>query len=98
MNENIIQGNWGYAVIKDGAIWIPAVMGKLKPVLQDLYGRTGIKRMIFSSVINPESLKSHLRNITKEWDEWFEEAEDYSHCIEIDYKPTEVEEKKEGGK
>ena len=93
MNENIIQGNWGYAVIKDGAIWIPAVMGRLKPTLQDLYERTGIKRMIFSSVINPESLKSHLRNITKEWDEWFEEAEDYSHCIEIDYKPTELKEK-----
>ncbi|MBA7652191.1 hypothetical protein ES703_60021 [subsurface metagenome] len=93
MNENIIQGNWGYAVIKDGAIWIPAVMGRLKPALQDLHERTGIKRMIFSSVINPESLKSHLRNITKEWDEWFEEAEDYSHCIEIYYKPTELEEK-----
>jgi len=93
MSENIIQGNWGYAVIKDGAIWIPAVMGKLKPALQDLYERTGMKRMIFSSVINPESLKSHLRNITNEWDEWFEEAKDYSHCIEIDYKPTELEEK-----
>jgi len=94
----LIQGNWGYAVIKDGAIWIPAIGGELKPILQGLYERTGIKRMIFSSVLNPDSLKSHLRNIVKEWDVWFEQVGDYSHCIEIDYQPTEVEEKEKEGK
>jgi len=89
----LIQGNWGYAVIKDGAIWIPTIMGRLKPILQDLYERTRIKRMIFSAVLNPEVLKSHLKNIVREWDVWFEEAGDYSHCIEIDYKPAELEKK-----
>jgi len=89
--DRLIQGNWGYAVIKDGAIWIPAIMGRLKPILQELYKRTGIKRIIFSAVLNPESLKSHLRNIVKEWDVWFEQAGDYSHCIEIDYQPTKEE-------
>jgi len=88
----LIQGNWGYAVIKDGAIWIPAVEGRLKPILQGLYERTGIKRMIFSAVLNPESLKSHLRNIMREWDVWFEEAGDFSHCIEINYQPTDPKE------
>ncbi|NVM21403.1 MAG: hypothetical protein HWN68_06450 [Desulfobacterales bacterium] len=97
--DRLIQGNWGYAVIKDGAIWIPAVEGRLKPILQELYKRTGMKRMIFSSVLDPESLKPHLRNIVKEWDVWFEEAGDYSHCIEIDYQPAEAGEKtKEEGR
>ena len=91
----LIQGNWGYAVIKDDAIWIPAIMGRLKPILKELYKRTGIKKMIFSAVLNPEVLKSHLKNIVKEWDVWFKEAGDWSHCIEIDYQSTELEEKEE---
>jgi len=86
-NRKIIQGNWGYAVIKNGAIWIPAIEGDMKIILKKLYEMTGINRMIFSAVLNPESLKSHLKNIIKEWDEWFEEVGDYSHCIEIKYEP-----------
>jgi hypothetical protein len=27
-----------------------------------------------------------LRNIVGEWDEWFEECGEYSHCIEIRYE------------
>jgi hypothetical protein len=85
-NSTIVAG-WGYSVIKDGAIWIPVIMGKMSLVLKDLYEKTGIKRMIFSAVLNPDELKSHLRNIKREWDEWFPEAQEYSHCIEIEYEP-----------
>ena len=86
MNK-IIHGNWGYAVIKDGAIWIPAIEGDMKIILKKLYEMTGIDRIIFSAVLSPTSFKKHLKNITKEWDAWFEEAQDYSHCIEIKYSP-----------
>jgi hypothetical protein len=87
--EEPLIGSWGYAVVKKGAIWIPAVFGPLHPILQNLYEITGIKRMIFSAVLNPDSFKTHLKNIIREWDEWFEEAKDYSHCIEIEYEPNE---------
>lgn len=73
--------------MKDGVIWIPAIMESLSIILNEIYKRTKIKRIIFSAVLNPESLKSHLKNIVREWDEWFEEVGDYSHCIEIEYKP-----------
>ena len=86
--DRLIHGNWGYAVIKDGAIWIPAIEGDMKIILKKLYEITGINRMIFSAVLNPNSFKKHLKNIVKEWDAWFEQARDYSHCIEINYQPT----------
>lgn len=85
--DRIIMGDWGYAVVKNNSIWIPAIVGDLSLILNELYKRTKIKRMIFSAVLNPDYLKSHLKNIKKEWDEWFEEADDYSHCIEIEYEP-----------
>jgi hypothetical protein len=88
-NDEPLIGSWGYAVVKKGAIWIPAVFGPLHPILQNLYDITGIKRMIFSAVLNPDSFKTHLKNIIREWDEWFKEVEDYSHCIEIEYEPNE---------
>lgn len=85
MNKTIIHGDWGYAVAYDDVVWIPAVKGDLKKVLSELYKKAGVKRMIFSAVLNPEELKKHLKNIKREWDQWFEEVEDYSHCIEIEY-------------
>lgn len=88
--KEIIHGDWGYAVVYENVVWIPAISGDLKRILNDLYVRTGIKRIIFSAVLNPGSLKSHLKNITREWDEWFEEVGDYSHCIEIKYEPKRV--------
>jgi len=87
-NDKIIHGNWGYAVIKGDVIWIPAIVGDMKIILKKLYEMTGINRMIFSAVLNPNSFKKHLKNIIKEWDAWFEEVGDYSHCIEIDYQPN----------
>ena len=87
MKEKLIQGNWGYAIVKDEEIWIPAIMGPMSQILQGLYEKTGIKKMIFSAVINPEGFKKHLKNIKREWNEWFPEIEDYSHCIEIEYEP-----------
>ena len=89
-NENqTIMGSWGYAIVQDNAIWIPAVCGKLHPILKNLYRLTKIKRMIFSAVLNAGGFKTHLRNIVREWDEWFKEVGDYSHCIEIEYQPEE---------
>ena len=87
INKRIIHGNWGYAVIKDDAIWIPAIEGDMKIILKKLHEMTGMNRIIFSAVLNPGSFKKHLKNIVKEWDAWFEEAQDYSHCIEIKYEP-----------
>ena len=85
--ENVISGNWGYAIIKDDCIWIPAFMCRLSPLLKALYKKTGLKKMIFSAILNADKLRPHLKNIKREWDEWFEEAKDYSHCIEIEYIP-----------
>jgi len=87
INKRIIHGNWGYAVIKDDAIWIPAIEGDMKIILKKLHEMTGMNRIIFSAVLNPGSFKKHLKNIVKEWDAWFEEVGDYSHCIEIKYEP-----------
>lgn len=89
MNK-VIQGEWGYAVLKDGALWIPAISGSLGKILNGLYKKTGIKRMIFSAVMNPNELKKHLRNIKREFDVWFEEIKDWSHCIEIEYEEKET--------
>ena len=76
----------GYAIVQNDSIWIPAVWGRLGPILKMLNEKTGLKRIIFSAVLNPSELKTHLKNIVKEWDEWFPEVGDYSHCIEIEYK------------
>lgn len=84
--RKIIYGDWGYAVVYENVVWIPAVKGNLKEILAWLYKKTGIKRIIFSAVLNPEELKKHLKNIKREWDEWIEEVGDYSHCIEIEYE------------
>jgi len=89
--RKVIERKWGYAVVDGDTIWIPAVMGKLRLVLDELYRVTGIKKMIFSAVIDPDKLRSHLRNIKREWDAWFEEAQDVSHCIEIEYVPDEAQ-------
>ena len=90
-DEYILSGAWGYAVVKKNAIWIPSVMGDLGKVLDGLYERTKIRKMIFSAVINPDKMRKHLRNIKREWNEWWEEVGDYSYCIEIEYQPKSVE-------
>jgi len=76
----------GYACVKDNVIYIPVIMGNMRLVLDALYKKTGISKMVFTAVINPDYLKTHLHNIKKEWDEWYPEVGDYSHCIEIEYK------------
>jgi hypothetical protein len=83
--DRVIERNWGYAVIHEGKIWIPAIIGNMGEILRDLHKKTGITKMIFSAVLNPESFKTHLKNIVKEWDEWYDEMGDYSHCIEIEF-------------
>ena len=55
-----------------------------------LFKKTGQVRMIFSAVLNPEEFKTHLRNIVREWNQWYEEMQDYSYCIEIKYEPKNV--------
>ncbi len=86
MNK-VILGSWGYAIVEDDKVFIPVIMGGMKDVLADIYKKTSITRMIFSAVLNPNDFKTHLRNIVREWDEWFEEVGDYSHLIEIKYEP-----------
>lgn len=83
--KQTLEGDWGYAIVEDDKIWIPAIRGNMGNIIRELHKRTGIKRMIFSAVLNPESFKKHLKNIVREWDEWFKEVEDYSHCIEIEF-------------
>ena len=87
MKEYIIEGNWGYAVVKEDAIYIPVIDGEMSKILKELYERTKQKRMIFTAVLNPESFKKHLKNIKREWDHWWKEMEAFSHCIEIEYEP-----------
>ena len=86
--DKVVMAEFGYAVIKPEAVYIPAVMGKLHPVLEFLYDLTNQKRIIFTAVMNPNEFKKHLRNIKGEWDEWFPEMGCYSHFIEIQYEPT----------
>jgi hypothetical protein len=86
----IIDGEWGYACVENGLVFIPAVVATdgwpLRRVLAHLHAQTGLTRMVFSAVMNPGGLKVHLRNIVREWDEWVPEMEDHSHCIEIAYE------------
>lgn len=81
-----ISGKWGYAILEDNALYIPAIMtDNLSGVLAELYNETKQRRMIFTAVINPEKLKRHLRNIKKEWIQKVGEG-DCSYCIEIEYE------------
>lgn len=89
--KGVIHADWGYAVVREDAVWIPAITGNLKTILAELYKKTKIKRFIFSAVLNPEDLKKHLKNIKREWDEWVEEIGDYSHCIEIEYEENKID-------
>lgn len=82
-----IEEPWGYACVDEDCVWIPVVFGPLRLILADIHKRTGKTRMIFSAVLDAEELKTHLRHIVREWDQWFAEIGDWSHCIEIEYKP-----------
>ena len=82
----MLEFDGGYAVIKDGKVWIPAIVRDMGKILDALHEDTGLDTFIFSAVMNPEAFKIHLRNIISEWDEWFEEVQDYSHCIEVRYE------------
>jgi len=84
----LIERDWGYACIEKDCVWIPFVRGRLSKILREIYEETGMTRMIFSAIVNPRQFKKHLKNITREWDEWHERCEDYSHCIEIKYIPV----------
>lgn len=82
----LYKGSWGYAIVRENKLWIPAIQGDMKEIINALVKKTGINKIVFSAVLNAEKFKKHLKNITKEWDEWFKEAEDYSHCIEIEWE------------
>lgn len=90
--DEVIEGPWGYACVSSGRVFIPAVQATpewpLRRVLAHLHQLARAKAFIFSAVLNADGLKSHLRNITREWDEWFEEVGEFSHCIEIAYEPA----------
>lgn len=89
--EKVIDGPWGYACVQEDAVFIPAVQATpewpLRRVLAHLFEQTGKRRIVFSAVLDAASLKTHLRRVVKEWDEWVPMMEDYSHCIAIDYEP-----------
>lgn len=84
----IIEGIWGYAVKRYDEVWIPVIWGDLSEILKMLYEKWHLKKMIFSSVLNPAEFKKHLHNIKREWNEWFPEAGCYVTCIEIEYDPN----------
>ena len=86
MIETLIQGPWGYAILKDDALYIPAIMGNMNEILKGLYGITKQRKMIFTAIMFPDKFRPHLKNIKREWDEYVPEFEDYSHCIEIEYE------------
>lgn len=92
--DTLIDGPWGYACVKDGVVYIPAVVATeqwpLRRVLAELHGKARTRRFIFTAVLDAEGLKLHLRNIVREFDEYVPEFEDYSHCIEIEYEPARV--------
>jgi len=83
-----IKGNWGYAIYYEKKIWIPVIIAenRLKEVLQYLTEHFNTNSIIFSAVLNPERLKKHLKHIVREWNEYFEEIDEYSHCIEIEWR------------
>lgn len=83
----VLNGDFGYAVIVGDTLWIPAVMGDMKEALKELHQRTGITKMVFSAILNPEQFKKHLKNIVREFKEWSPEYEEYVDCIEIKYEP-----------
>lgn len=87
----VIEGDWGYACVEPDAVFIPAVMATpewpLRKVLAMLHMETGLTRMIFSAILDPDDLRPRLRSVMREWDEWVEEMESHSHCIEIAYQP-----------
>lgn len=80
--DQSIEGDGYYAIVEDGKIWIPTIDGDMGRILRELHNKTGIKNMIFSAVQNPKEFKTHLKNILREWDDWFSDT----HCIEIEFK------------
>lgn len=88
--KKVLTWHSGYAVIDNDILWIPAIFSPLGVTLEALYKKTGLRRIKFSAVLNPQKLKLHLRNVVAETDEYSEQHKAYSHCIEILYEPKEV--------
>ena len=86
----MVKGDWGYAILHDGRIWIPAIMApnEAKKIITYLTDLWKTDKVVFSAVLIPEKIKAHFQNVVREWDEWFEECQDYSHCIEIIWKSS----------
>jgi len=82
-------GAWGYVIIKDNTIFCPAIMitegHTMKDIFDKIVKETGIKKIIFSSVISP-MLRAKLKNIKKEWAEYSELHKDYINFIEVEWK------------
>jgi hypothetical protein len=81
-------GAIGYVIVKDNTIYCPAIMildgFKMREIFDRLVKETGINKVIFTAVCSP-FLKQKLHNIKREYDIWFEEIGDYSHCIEVEW-------------
>lgn len=80
-----VEGSWGYACFVDNKIWIPAISGDMKAIVSMLVNHFKTNKVVFSAIINPIEFKKHLKNIVREWDDWFEQAQDYTHCIEVEW-------------
>ena len=74
----------GYAVLTPTAIFVPAFMGKLRPLLAWLRSLTDVRLVTFTAILNPKKLRHHLRNVRREWDEWLPDEEAHSHCLQIE--------------
>lgn len=86
---DVIEGNWGYAIVKDDMIYIPAVVAEhqLSIIMLMLYKMTNLTRMKFTAIIWPEEFKTHLHNIVSEGYEYNKYYGEDVYYIEIKYKP-----------
>jgi len=71
------------AVIEKGKIWVSFVFGKLKELVETLVILTGIRNVIFCTIINP-ALVEKLRNVKKIFKLYTPRGE--TVCVEVEWE------------
>lgn len=85
-DQEVLSWDGGYAVIDGDILWIPAIVtDSLGNTLKELHEETGLTRMKFSAILNPDEFRTHLKNIVHEGKEWSEAHDDWSYCIEVKF-------------
>ena len=88
-NEYVLSFPIGYAVFKNDTLFIPAIAGNMRKILQLLYEETKCKKMVFTAILDPIGFGKRLHNIKREWSEFVDYYGDWVNCIEIEYIPKE---------